>query len=159
MYIQRELENELKSLFKEYPLITLTGPRQSGKTTTIRNIFPELKYVSLENPNQRDFAKLDPIKFLGSGKESMIIDEIQRVPELVSYIQGIVDDANRPGMFIISGSQQFEFTRTISQSLAGRTAIMRLLPFTIDEAYNKKGDVKADQMMLHGFFPRVFTFN
>lgn len=159
MYIQRELEFELKKLFKEYPVITLTGPRQSGKTTTMRNIFPELKYVSLENPTQRDFAKLDPIKFLGNGEEPMIIDEIQRVPELVSYIQGIVDDANRPGMFILSGSQQFELTRTISQSLAGRTAIMRLLPFTIDEAYTKKGDVSADQMMLHGFFPRIFTFN
>ncbi len=159
MYIRRELETELKKLFKEYPVITLTGPRQSGKTTTMRNIFPELKYVSLENPNQRNLAILDPVKFLGNGKEPMIIDEIQRVPELVSYIQGIVDDANRPGMFIISGSQQFELTRTISQSLAGRTAILRLLPFTIDEAYTEKENIDADQMMLHGFFPRIFIFN
>ena len=158
MYIQRKLEKELKLLFKEYPVITLTGPRQSGKTTLLRNLFPDKRYVSLEDPSQREYAKANPLKFLEGGNEGMIIDEIQHIPALVSYIQGIVDNANKPGMFILSGSQQFELTRTISQSLAGRTAIERLLPFTIDEAYPEKEIISSEEMIYQGFFPRIFAF-
>ncbi len=159
MYIKRKQEKELKAIFNEYPVITLTGPRQSGKTTLLKNLFPEKKYVTLEDPNTRDYVKNNPIKFLQDGVDGIIIDEIQHIPELVSYMQGIVDKANKPGMYIISGSQQLELTRTISQSLAGRTAIQRLLPFSIDEAYNLKGEVPTHEIIYRGFFPRIFAFN
>jgi predicted AAA+ superfamily ATPase len=157
MYVKREIENEIVRLFQKFPVVTLTGPRQSGKTTLLKHVFPGLKYLSLEDPATREFAQTDPVGFLSKSEDGMILDEIHRVPELVSYIQGMVDDKNQPGMFIISGSQQFELTRSVSQSLAGRTAILRLFPFTLNEAYKNKDSVKTDKFIYTGFYPSIFA--
>ncbi len=114
-------------------MVTVTGPRQSGKTTLVRAAFPRQRYASLEDPDARAFALEDPRGFLGQFRGRVILDEVQRAPELFSYIQGIVDEADRPGQFILSGSQNFLLLNRVSQSLAGRCAVLRLLPFSRSE--------------------------
>lgn len=157
MFISREIYNELIESYNTFPVVTITGPRQSGKTTLLKNIFPDKKYLSLEDPDTRQLAVSDPRSFLNQSDTGLIIDEIQRVPELVSYIQGIVDNLQRPGYFILSGSQQFELSQTISQSLAGRTAILRLLPFSIHEVQVVSANSTADELIFKGFYPRIYN--
>lgn len=156
MYISREIYNELIESCNTFPVVTITGPRQSGKTTLLKNVFPDKKYFSLEDPDTRQLAFSDPRSFLNQSDTGMIIDEIQRVPELVSYIQGIVDNLQKPGYYILSGSQQFELSQTISQSLAGRTAILRLLPFSIQEILVVSPNSTADELLYKGFYPRTY---
>ncbi len=112
----------------QYPVVTISGPRQSGKTTLCRKVFADKKYVSLENPDTRQFAREDPRGFLAGLPGGAILDEIQHAPDLLSYIQTIVDADTHHGQFILTGSQQFEVSNAINQSLAGRTAILKLLP-------------------------------
>jgi len=150
--IERSVSSFVLKLAKQYPVITITGPRQSGKTTLCQELFPKHRYVSLENPNERDYANNNPKEFLLQSKK-MIIDEIQKVPTLVSYIQGIVDESKRDGQYILTGSHQFELTSIISQSLAGRTAIVKLLPFSIEELKKIRS---IDEMIYKGFYPRIF---
>ena len=157
MFIPREIYNELVESSVSFPVITITGPRQSGKTTLLKNIFPYKKYFSLEDPDTRQLALADPRTFLNQSDSGMIIDEIQRVPELVSYIQGIVDNLQKPGYYILSGSQQFELSQSISQSLAGRTAILRLLPFSIQEIREASINSTVDELLYKGFYPRTYT--
>lgn len=155
--IQRELIEKTKQLARQYPVVTITGPRQSGKTTLCRMVFPEMAYVSLEDLDQREYARQDPRGFLNRFSQGAVLDEIQRAPELLSYIQTIVDQQDKEGFFILTGSQQFELLETISQSLAGRTALVRLLPFSLAEAYGadlKK--VALNQVLYTGFYPRIF---
>ena len=129
--IKRTLSKKILHYARQYPVVTLTGPRQSGKTTLCKALFPKKRYFSLENLDTRDYARNDSRSFLNEClKEGAVIDEIQRVPELVSYIQEIVDTKNKPGLFILTGSQNFHLMDTISQSLAGRTALALLLPFS-----------------------------
>ncbi len=149
--IKRILEAKIKKLSHQYPVITITGPRQSGKTTLAQKCFNNHFYCTLEDPDIREFARIDPRGFLQQS-DKMIIDEVQRVPDLVSYIQGIVDVADTPGHFILTGSHQFELTNVISQSLAGRTAVVKLLPFSIEEL---KEDVELDELLYRGFYPRI----
>lgn len=157
--IQREIEPTLRSLFAQYPVVTVTGPRQSGKTTLCRATFPELAYFNLEQPNVREFAIEDPLGFLKECAGGAVIDEIQRAPELVSYIQAKVDDEQESGNFILTGSQQFRVVESISQSLAGRTALLRLLPFSIGEA-QQECDLSTIEEMIHtGFYPRIYDHN
>ena len=155
--IKREISQKILDLSEKFPVITVTGPRQSGKTTLLRNLFGDLFYASLENPETRMFAIQDPKNFLQQYSNGGIIDEAQLVPELFSYIQGIVDQSGKTGQFILSGSQSFLLHHRISQSLAGRTAIFRLLPFSFPELR------KADQLLpsyeaniFKGFFPRLY---
>jgi uncharacterized protein len=155
--IKREISKKILELSEKFPVITVTGPRQSGKTTLLKNLFGNLFYTSLENPETRMFAIQDPKNFLLQFSNGGIIDEAQLVPELFSYIQGIVDQSGKTGQFILSGSQSFLLHNRISQSLAGRTAIFRLLPFSFEELR------KADQMLtsyeaniFQGFFPRIY---
>ena len=136
--IARHLTKTLKAAARDYPVVTLTGPRQSGKTTLARAAFPRHRYVSLEDPDARTFAVDDPRGFLGQFRGRVILDEVQRTPELFSYIQGIVDEADRPGHFILTGSQNFLLLTRISQSLAGRCAVLRLLPFSRPELTRRK---------------------
>lgn len=157
MFISREIYNELIESCKTFPVVTITGPRQSGKSTLLRNVFPGKKYVSLEDPDVRQLAISDPRLFLNQSDNGLIIDEIQRVPDLVSYIQGIVDNTKIPGHYILSGSQQFELSQTISQSLAGRTAILRLLPFSIHEIQVVSADSTLDELIYKGFYPRLYN--
>jgi predicted AAA+ superfamily ATPase len=130
----RLLEKNIRKAAEQYPVITVTGPRQSGKTTLIRALFPDNEYASLEEPELRQLASEDPRGFLAqfSGK-NVILDEVQRTPDLFSYIQTRVDEVDRPGQFILSGSQNFLLMKNISQTLAGRCAVFHLMPFSLNE--------------------------
>ncbi len=132
--IIRHLTPALRRAAERYPVVTITGPRQSGKTTLVRAVFPEHRYASLEAPDVRARAVADPRGFLAQG-ERMILDEIQRAPELLSYVQGLVDEDGRPGRFIVTGSQNILLMKSVSQTLAGRTALLLLLPFSLAELY------------------------
>ena len=151
----RDAQVKVLQFAKQYPVVTITGPRQSGKTTLCKMLFKHKPYVSLESPDERQFALSDPRGFLEKYPQGAILDEIQRAPELLSYIQGIVDDKPKAGFFILTGSHQFELMNTISQSLAGRTALVTLLPFTLKEAYGKTLP-KLEAVLYAGFYPRIF---
>ncbi|MBF0407500.1 MAG: ATP-binding protein [Candidatus Riflebacteria bacterium] len=153
--IKRILETRLKEVSRQYPVVTLTGPRQSGKTTLCRMAFPKKAYVSLENLDSREFSKNDPRGFLSGFPEGAIIDEIQRAPEILSYIQTLVDEKQKNGMFILTGSQQFEVTNRVNQSLAGRTALLKLLPFAVSELNIDLTSADIDRLILTGFYPRI----
>ncbi len=155
--IDRIAENDAIRLSKQYPVLTIVGPRQSGKTTLCQKAFTEHAYVSLENLEERELALHDPKSFLARFKDPLIIDEIQRVPSILSYIQTKVDSSKKNGSYILTGSQQFELMETLSQSLAGRTAILRLLPLTIQELYNHyKIYNSLEEYLYTGFYPRVY---
>ena len=153
--IEREITPVLNSLFRQYPFITVTGPRQSGKTTLCRAAFPNLNYVNLEAPDQRDFAESDPRGFLAQLGEGAIIDEVQHVPALLSYLQVLADESGRNGLFILTGSEQFRLSDAISQSLAGRTALLRLLPFSMAERRRIGASEAIDDILYSGFYPRI----
>lgn len=153
--IDRTIEPVLKELATKYPVVTLTGPRQSGKTTLCRKVFPDMPYANLESPDTREFAATDPRGFLAAYPVGVIIDEIQRVPDLVSYIQGIVDERKIPRQFILTGSRQFEVMDAVNQSLAGRTALLKLLPFSIAEIRGTTLPDSPDRLLLTGFYPRI----
>lgn len=149
--IRRTIENKLLSLAGQYPVVTITGPRQSGKTTVSTKCFPEHLYLSLEDPDVREHARKDPRGFLAQS-ERMIIDEVQHVPDLVSYIQGVVDRSGRAGQFVLTGSHQFSLTDMVSQSLAGRTALINLLPFSLEELGEKSS---YEKLIYRGFYPAI----
>ena len=153
--IDRTIEPVLKDLVAKYPVVTLTGPRQSGKTTLCRKVFPDMPYANLESPDTRAFAATDPRGFLAAYPAGVIIDEIQRVPDLVSYIQVIVDERKVPGQFILTGSRQFEVMDAVDQALAGRTALLKLLPFSIAEVRGATLPESIDLLLLTGFYPRI----
>ncbi len=153
--IAREITDRLVALFRQYPFVTLTGPRQSGKTTLCRAAFPHLKYVNLEAPDQRLFAETDPRGFLSQHGDGVILDEIQRVPQLLSYLQVLADENGGNSLYVLTGSEQFRLSDTISQSLAGRTALLCLLPFTIDERRRAGAGGSVDDILYSGFYPRI----
>lgn len=154
--IQRELQEKCIAFSRQYPVVTITGPRQSGKTTLAKACFPEKPYVNLEEPDQRRLAIEDPRGFLSQFPDGAVLDEIQRAPELPSYIQSIVDSQSRNNLFILTGSQQFEVSHSISQSLAGRTALMKLLPFSLKELGGWEKEYSPDELLLNGFYPRLY---
>ena len=154
--IPRTLKSAARKAFREYPIVTLTGPRQSGKTTFARHEF-DLPYVNLEAPDIREFALKDPRGLLASYTEGAIIDEIQRAPELTSYLQVAVDQSARHGQFLLTGSHNFAIRERLSQSLAGRTALLTLLPFSHQElglASLAKSDYVSH--MVAGGYPRIY---
>lgn len=157
--ISREITEELINISKQYPSVTIIGPRQAGKTTLAKHAFKNYTYVNLEQPDIRHLAENDPNAFFGTFKSPMIIDEIQRVPQLLSYIQVIVDQNNKPAEFILTGSNQLQLNESITQSLAGRTAILKLLPFTIGELEQSKISLTRDEYLSRGFLPRVYDQN
>ena len=153
--IERDIAPCLVALFEQYPFVTVTGPRQSGKTTLCRAAFPHLDYVNLEAPDQREFAETDPRGFLARFGEGAILDEIQRAPDLLSYLQVLTDEAGRNGLFVLTGSEQFRLSDAISQSLAGRTALLRLLPFSLVERRRSGASDGIDDILYSGFYPRI----
>ena len=157
--IRREISEKLISLSKQVPVVTIIGPRQSGKTTLVKECFPEYTYVNLEDPITRMFAKEDYKSFFETYKEPLIIDEVQRVPELLSAIQVIVDsDRENNGRFILTGSHQPSLQEGIAQSLAGRTSIMTLLPLSMKEL-NQDGQLESlsiDDLLIKGFMPELY---
>lgn len=155
--IKREIETELKLLINEYPVVTILGPRQAGKTTLAKYALSSYEYSNLEMPEQRELAESDPKAYLGQFKGKVIIDEIQRVPELLSYIQVIVDEKQINGQFVLTGSHQLELQEAISQSLAGRTAILKLLPLSISEIdHTQYRKDRFEEYALTGFMPRIY---
>ncbi len=159
--IHRTITDSIIRLAGKYPVITITGPRQSGKTTLVKSIFPEHKYVTMENQIVRDRAMNDPASFFSPETGKMILDEVQHVPQLLSYIQEITDKNQINGQFILTGSQSLLLSEKVSQSLAGRTAVLKLLPFGLEELspiQDFKG-MTYEEWMFTGFYPRMFDQN
>jgi len=156
--IKRQLENEIRILVNEFPIVAILGPRQSGKTTLAQKLFPQYTYISLEDIDHRDFAENDPRGFLLKYEQKVIFDEIQRVPTLISYIQTKVDKTKQNGQFVITGSQNFLLMEQISQSLAGRVGITRLLPFSYIEIENEVTE-NLEELLFKGFYPRIYDEN
>ncbi len=170
--LPRTLEKKLRASAAGYPVVVLTGPRQSGKTMLAQAVFPGHRYLSLEDPDRRDFAKSDPRGFLAHAGHRAILDEVQRVPDLFSYIQTQVDERKEPGQYILTGSQQFLLMDKVSQSLAGRAALLRLLPLSLAEIERREPFPLAQfgkrlppskgipgrrlwETLFRGFYPRI----
>lgn len=156
-YIPRNLETVARTMAGFFPVVTIIGPRQSGKTTLVRHAFPDHAYVNLEQPDIRLLAEQDPQSFFRNYPAPVIIDEIQRVPPLLSYIQVKVDE--KPalrGQYILTGSHQLSLRAAVSQSLAGRTALLRLLPLSIIELHGAGISLGRDEYILRGFMPRLY---
>lgn len=157
--LQRILASQLRSSFASYPVVTVTGPRQSGKTTLCRTCFPHLPYVNLEESDVRSRATDDPRGFLARFPDGAILDEIQHAPGLPSYLLGIVDGTRRNGLFVLTGSQHLAVSQAVHQSLAGRTAVLQLLPFSIEEltlAQTPRERMSTDAVLLRGCYPRIW---
>lgn len=156
--IQRDITTELKILLSEYPVVTVLGPRQAGKTTLVKQFIEGYEYSNLEQPETRDFAENDPKAYLAQFDGRVIIDEIQRVPKLLSYIQATVDDREGNGQFILTGSHQLQLQEAVTQSLAGRTAMLTLLPLSIHELASADIHFSAwHDYCFNGFLPRVYA--
>ena len=158
--ITRHLSRELLQQLKEYPVVTLLGPRQAGKTTLARALLKDYAYVSLETPDILRFAQEDPRGFLAQFPEKTIFDEIQRAAHLISYLQGIVDESGSTGQFVLTGSHQLELRTAITQSLAGRTGILNLLPFSMAELTAAKVTFDTfEEYVFTGFLPCIYDQN
>ncbi len=158
--IERELSKKVKSLAKKMPIIAIVGPRQSGKTTLAKTLFKNKPYISFENTDVRSHALNDPRDFLGRYPKGAIFDEVQRAPELFSYLQGVVDEKDKPGMFILTGSQHFLLLEKVTQSLAGRVGILELLPFSLQElSKSKLLEDSVDEVIFKGLYPRIYDKN
>ncbi|MDP4011364.1 MAG: ATP-binding protein [Candidatus Roizmanbacteria bacterium] len=160
--ISREIASQIKKLQSKYPVISITGPRQSGKTTLAQAHFPKHTYSNLENPDIFSLARSDPKSFLKLGsKTKMIIDEVQKLPELLSYIQTEVDVQKIASQYVITGSQNFSLSEKITQSLAGRVANFTLLPLSYRELMKNKhsGDRSVFELMITGFYPAIYDRN
>ena len=153
--IPRDMAPVLESLFQRYPFVTVTGPRQSGKTTLCRETFPHLTYINLEAPDEREFAERDPRGLLARISTGAILDEIQRVPDLLSYLQVWADERGQNSLCVLTGSEHFKLSDAINQSLAGRTALLRLLPFSLAERRRAKPHETVDELLHRGFYPRI----
>ncbi len=157
MYIPRLLSEKLLSSSAKYPVVSLSGPRQSGKTTLLKQLFPEYRYVSLENPDDQEFAQKDPRHFLKTYDRHVILDEVQRVPHLFNYLQGKVDADKINGQYILSGSQDYLLMQGITQSLAGRVSLFKLFPFSFGELKSSANMPESfEKAIFQGFYPRVF---
>lgn len=155
-YIERDITSAIKTASNYFSVITLTGPRQSGKSTLLRHIFPDVPYRSMEEPDIRMTATSDPKGFLNNFQNGVVIDEVQRVPELLSYIQTIVDE-NAQRKFYLTGSSNLALLNNVTQSLAGRTAVFELLPLSLHEISELDTDKTIDDLLTSGFYPAIWS--
>lgn len=155
-FIPRAMGRYIAEASQYFPVITLTGPRQSGKSTLLRHLFPDVPYISMEDPDTRLRVQSDPRSYLNAYRKGVIIDEIQHSPELLSYIQTIVDEWP-DSKFYLTGSSQFWLLKSVTQSLAGRTAVFELLPLSMDEIAEVSVDDSLDDIMYNGFYPSIWS--
>lgn len=155
-YINRTMAKAIIEASRYFPVITLTGPRQSGKSTLFRHIFTSIPYYSMEDLDVRQSIRLDPKGFLSQFRDGVIIDEVQHIPELLSYLQGIVDKYPER-RFYLTGSSQFSLLQTVTQSLAGRSAVFELLPLSLTEISGIDTETSPDNIMYNGFYPAIWS--
>lgn len=155
MIIDRRITGHLKKMLEKFPVVSLTGPRQSGKTTLLRTAFPDYRYYNLERPDTREIILLDIMGFLKNAGTHVIFDEAQNMPELFSYIQVVSDERKSAGQYILSGSQSFLLNNHINQTLAGRVSINNLMPFDINEII-PTWKLTPEELILNGFYPRLY---
>lgn len=156
MYIPRTAEPTLIELSREFRAVAVIGPRQSGKTTLVERVFPDKTYLTLEDPDTREFALRDPRRFLAQHEGGAIFDEVQRCPDLFSYLQGVIDGSPEPGRFVLTGSQHFGLMEKVSQSLAGRVGILSLLPLSLEELEGCGAKPKSvEDLLLEGGYPPI----
>lgn len=155
IYLSRAMEPLLLEASQYFPVVSVTGPRQSGKSTLLKHCFPSYKYVSMKDVHLREYALQDPIAFLNQTTEGLLIDEVQKVPQLVEYIQGIVD-ADSSRKFALTGSSNFELLKSLTESLAGRTGIYELLPMSLEELKDEHS-LSVNQRLYNGFYPAVIA--
>lgn len=154
LYLSRDIETVIKEASQYFSVISVTGPRQSGKSTLLKHLFPQFRKYSLKDVNVREFAEHDPIAFLHQHPEGMFIDEVQKVPMLLEYIQGIADD--HPEIrFLLTGSSNFELLQGLCESLPGRAGVYELLPMTFAETASTRGDMPLDEFLLGGLYPAI----
>ena len=158
--IYRQISSVIQIELGKYPIVALTGPRQSGKTTLLKHLFPAYTYLSFENPDLRKYAQEDPNDFLREFNSKVIIDEAQQVPHIFSYLQTHVDNQQSAGQYILSGSQNFHLLASITQSLAGRVSILKLFPFDVSEL-DHSGDLTSDwqSLLLKGSYPAIYQYD
>ncbi|MBS0606564.1 MAG: ATP-binding protein [Parachlamydiales bacterium] len=156
---KRQLTPYIQQLASKYPVVTLLGPRQSGKTTLVKAAFPQKPYVNMEDADNRSLASLDPKSFMQKYPNGAILDEVQRTPHLLSYIQVRVDEVQQNGMFILTGSHQAELHSAVSQSLAGRTSLLRLLPLSLVEMRESHITSPIEEIILKGGYPKIYKEN
>lgn len=152
-YVERKISEKIIEASSRYSVLTITGPRQTGKTTLARHLFPDYPYYSLENPDIKMLVHEDPVGFL-NGSKNMVLDEVQNAPNLLSYIQGLVDEEPER-RFVLTGSSNFSVIKSISQSLSGRTAVFELLPYSLEEIGNT--ETSTDQLLVSGAYPGVWS--
>jgi uncharacterized protein len=156
-FITRQIASIINAQQSKFPVLALTGPRQSGKTTLLKELFSDYRYVTLENPNTRSFASEDPLGFLNQYDQKVILDEVQRVPNLFSYIQSRTDESGQMGQYILSGSQNFHLLNNITQTLAGRVALFKLLPLDFTELQGSDQlNGSYTETAIKGFYPAIF---
>ncbi len=155
--IYRQLADKIQKSAAHYPVVLVTGPRQSGKTTLVRDIFKNYAYYNLEFPDVREFARRDPRSFLGQIDAGVVIDEVQHVPELLSYIQGLTDSWQLIGKVVITGSQNFALMEQVTQSLAGRVSVFELLPLSFAEIKPVKNFDNVNEVIVKGGYPRLYA--
>lgn len=154
LYLTRAIEGVISEAYQYFPVISITGPRQSGKSTLLKHLFPHVHKYSLKDVNVREFAEHDPVAFLHQHPEGMFIDEVQKVPHLLEYIQGIVDD-NPECRFLLTGSSNFELLQGLSESLPGRAGVYELLPMTYEETVSTASELPLDEFLFNGLYPAI----
>lgn len=154
IYIPRRLENVIQEAAQYFSVISVTGPRQSGKSTMLKHLFPELPRYSMKDLHVRAFAEQDPVAFLNQHKEGMFIDEVQKVPVLLDYIQGIVDD-DPSRRFVLTGSSNLELLQGLTESLPGRAGVYELLPMSMEETAEQIADKNTNQLLYDGLYPAI----
>ena len=160
MFIARDAAATLRQTAREYPVVAVTGPRQSGKTTLVREVFAHKPYTSFEDLDEREAASVDPRGFLARYPDGAVLDEVQRVPALFSYLQTRIDQARKRGQFVLTGSQQFDLTSRITQSLAGRVALVPLLPFTLGELQAAgAAPRRLNELLFRGLYPPLYDID